>query len=142
MADHSSPFLKDFGKRLEDYVKDDKLELVKTNWFWTSPYEFQAMKRIAPKLYEDLSTVQLVIFKGDLNYRKLLADFNWPHDSKFTDVLREFRPNNICSLRTVKADLICEIKNGVSEELAKLDPLWMETGQYGLIHFAPRLPNQ
>lgn len=142
LSNHPNTYLSDLGKRIAEYIEDEKFELVKTSWFWSSPYEFQAMQRIAPKLYEDLSTVQLLIFKGDLNYRKLLADFNWLHDSKFSDVLREFRPNHICSLRTVKADLICEIKQGVSEELAKLEPLWMETGEYGLIHYAPRLPNQ
>lgn len=41
----------------------------------------------------------------------------------------------MCTLRTVKADLICELKDGVAEELQKLDPMWMETGQYGVIQF-------
>lgn len=49
-----------------------------------------------------------------------------------------FKPTNICSLRTVKADLICELKNGVAEELAKTDAMWMETGQYAVIHFGPK----
>lgn len=51
----------------------------------------------------------------------------------------EFRPTNLCSLRTVKADLICELKPGVAEKIAKQDALWMQTGQYGVIHFAKEL---
>lgn len=51
----------------------------------------------------------------------------------------EFRPTNLCSLRTVKADLICELKPGVAEQIAKQDALWMQTGQYGVIHFAKAL---
>lgn len=47
-----------------------------------------------------------------------------------------FRPTNVCSLRTVKGDVICELKPGVDEELSKEDSMWMETGQYGVIHFA------
>lgn len=70
-------------------------------------------------LYSDLSTAHLLIFKafkGDLNYRKLLADFNWNFwnflfESRFVNALGVFRPTNLCTLRTIKADsadLICE----------------------------------
>lgn len=128
-----------FGKRLQQYVDDGRIELRPTEYFWTSPYEFQATQRVAPKLYSDLSTAHLVIFKGDLNYRKLLADMNWSFGSKFVDVLGVFRPTNLCSLRTVKADIICELPDGKDEELSKIDEMWMETGQYGEIHFADKL---
>lgn len=128
-----------FGQRLQQYVDSGRLELRPTEFFWTSPYEFQAMQKIAPKLYADLATSHLLIFKGDLNYRKLLADMNWPYSSKFTDVLGVFRPTNLCTLRTVKADLICEIPDGIEEELSKIDPMWMETGQYGVMHFASKI---
>lgn len=47
-----------------------------------------------------------------------------------------FIPTNICALRTIKADLVCELKDGIAEELSSKDPMWMETGQYGLIQFA------
>lgn len=128
-----------FGEQLQQYVKSGQIELMPTEYFWTSPYEFQAMPTIAPKLYENLATSHLVIFKGDLNYRKLLADINWPFNSRFLDVLGAFRPTNLCTLRTVKADLICELPDGKYDELAKIDKMWMETGQYGVIHFAPKL---
>lgn len=64
---------------------------------------------------------------------------NWPFNSSFTDVLMGFRPTNLCTLRTIKADLICELPDGKDTELAKIDKMWMETGQYGVIHFAPKL---
>lgn len=128
-----------FGLRLAEYVKNGQLELCETEYHWTSPYEYQAMATVAPNLYEQLATAHLVIFKGDLNYRKLMGDMNTPFDSKFTQVLGEFRPTNICALRTVKADCICELDLSKADELAKADKMWMETGQYGLIQFAPKL---
>lgn len=132
------PDVEAFGKRLKGYLDAGRLELHPTIFFWSSPYEFQAMKVIAPKLYAELSTSHLLIFKGDLNYRKLLADMNWPFNSRFADVIGVFRPTNLCSLRTVKADLICELPYGKEKELNKIDSLWMTTGQFGVIHFAPK----
>lgn len=128
-----------FGKRLKQYIIDDRFELQPTEFFWTSPYEFQAMPKIAPNLYANLSNAHLVIFKGDLNYRKLLADLNWPFDTNFIDVLGDFRPTNLCTLRTVKADIICELSSKKANELFNLDHMWMETGKYGVLHFAPKV---
>lgn len=128
-----------FGLRLTEYVKDGRLELCDTEYYWTSPFEYQATLTVAPKVYEKLASAQLIIFKGDLNYRKLMGDINWPFDSEFTQVLGEFRPTNLCALRTVKADCICELENGKADELCKVDKLWMETGQFGVIQFAAKL---
>lgn len=139
MLAHTDEDVSAFGLRLSEYVEKGTLELCDTEWFWTSPYEYQATEKVAPNLYEKLASSHLVIFKGDLNYRKLIGDINWPSTTKFTTVLGEFRPTNICALRTVKADCICELAEGKAEELATIDKLWMETGQYGLIQFAASL---
>lgn len=139
LANSDKEAIKSFGQRLQQYVDTQRIELRPTEYFWTSPYEFQAMETIAPKLYADLTTSHLLIFKGDLNYRKLLADINWPFGSRFVDVLGVFRPTNLCTLRTVKADLICELPDGKYDELSAIDKMWMETGQYGVMHFAPKL---
>lgn len=38
--------------------------------FWTTQYAYQDMPSAAPDLVADLAQSGLVIFKGDLNYRK------------------------------------------------------------------------
>jgi uncharacterized protein with ATP-grasp and redox domains len=48
--------------------------LIRTNYFWTEGGSFWRLPATAPELYEDLKESELVIFKGDLNYRKLVAD--------------------------------------------------------------------
>lgn len=93
------------------------------------------MKDRDSPLYNTLKQSQLVIFKGDLNYRKLMGDINWDHSEKFEVAIRSFKPTNIVALRTVKCDLICGLPSGKSKELTEKDPMWMRTGEYGIIQF-------
>jgi uncharacterized protein with ATP-grasp and redox domains len=45
--------------------------------FWTHPGSYWRLPHVANDVYEDLKTSELVIFKGDLNYRKLTGDVSW-----------------------------------------------------------------
>ena len=59
-------------------MSDSRLVLEKAHSFWTSPYDFNDMKQIAPDLYETLERESsFLLSKGDLNYRKLIGDLNW-----------------------------------------------------------------
>lgn len=109
------------------------------NDFWTSPYDFVAMEKQNVELFRVLQQSKCLIFKGDLNYRKLMGDINWEPTTEFSKALRTFRPTNVCALRTIKADTVSGLQKGKAEELTTKDPKWMETGEYGLIQFAPML---
>lgn len=47
---------------------------IRPNDFWTEGGSFWRLPGTAKELYEDLKESELVVFKGDLNYRKLVAD--------------------------------------------------------------------
>jgi damage-control phosphatase, subfamily III len=52
--------------------------ILRPHKFWTEGGSFWRLPATAPDLYADLKESELVVFKGDLNYRKLLADVRFP----------------------------------------------------------------
>lgn len=94
------------------------------------------MKEKDIKTYNQLSNAKLVIFKGDLNYRKLLADINFEYSTSFITALGDFQPTNILSLRTLKSDVCVGLPHGMAEKLFEKNKNWLLTGEYGLIQAA------
>lgn len=104
--------------------------------FWTYPHAYFEMKEADPELYSTLSKHTHLIFKGDLNYRKLIGDFSWPPETPFKDALRGFVPAPLITLRTLKADCIAGLKEGVADEVEGKSPDWLVTGEYGVMQHA------
>lgn len=97
--------------------------------FWTSPLPLWEMP---DDLLEELRTTDLLISKGDANYRRLLDDRHWPIDLPFQQVVGGY-PFGVLALRTLKS----EIAVGISpENVPADDPDWMINGRWGLIQFS------
>lgn len=107
--------------------------VLKSHPFWTLPHEFSQIGTLAPDLRADLGTADLVFLKGDLNYRKLLADRSWDPTTPFDEVTRAFCDTTFCSLRTLKANLVCGLDPGVAERVSAVQEDWMVAGIYGVI---------
>lgn len=129
------PNLQLLSKTFKEFL-DRKIWVVKNEPYWTGPYDIRQMKEKEIKTYIQLSTAKLVIFKGDLNYRKLLADINFEYSTSFITALGDFQPTNILSLRTLKSDVCVGLPRGLAEKLFEKDKNWLLTGEYGIIQAA------
>ncbi|OJT12344.1 Protein-glutamate O-methyltransferase [Trametes pubescens] len=107
--------------------------------FWTTPYPYWNMKELAPELHKSLSDSSLVIFKGDLNFRKLTGDVQWPTSTPFETAIGPLAGSfPILSLRTNKADVIVAIDDEVAEKLESSGEKWRYNGKYAVVLFQPR----
>ncbi|KAH0579807.1 hypothetical protein H2248_002640 [Termitomyces sp. 'cryptogamus'] len=133
VGDTSTPPLEHITRmvtRWEQYVEQE---------FWTSPWPYWSMEFHAPELFESLKKSDLVIFKGDLNYRKLVGDVRWPTWTPFEAAIGPLAGSfPLLSLRTNKADVVVGVDKEVAEKLDSSSEEWRVNGRYALISFLPR----
>ncbi|XP_045462521.1 damage-control phosphatase ARMT1-like isoform X2 [Harmonia axyridis] len=131
---HIDPHLRCLGQRWDDYVANKTWEF-HDNPFWHYPLDYTHMQAYAPELHNQLASANLIIFKGDLNYRKLFGDINWDPNTPVDQGLRGFLPAKLCVLRTVKFGVVCGIPDEVADKCMKADVNWKESGNYGVIQY-------
>ena len=69
--------------------------------FWCAPLE---LRDAPPALAGQLAAADLVVLKGDLNYRRLVGDADWPASTPFADAVQ--LPGRVAVLRTLKSDVL------------------------------------
>ncbi|KIY74156.1 DUF89 domain-containing protein [Cylindrobasidium torrendii FP15055 ss-10] len=109
--------------------------------FWTTQYPYWDTKIHAPALWNSLhEKSDLVVFKGDLNYRKLTGDIAWPADTPFEEAIGPLAGAfPILSLRTNKADVVVGVPSDVAAKLDASGEKWRVNGKYALISFWPKV---
>ncbi|WP_413175334.1 damage-control phosphatase ARMT1 family protein [Anabaena azotica] len=124
----SHPPVQSLGKRLTENLVSGRLVLAE-DYFWTSPLAFW---EIPISLKDELGKSNLMIVKGDANYRRLLGDRSWDFTTKFADIV-SYLPAPMVALRTLKSEVATGLKAEVILELANTDPSWLTNGQWGVI---------
>uniref|UniRef100_A0A3Q0KFN3 Sugar phosphate phosphatase n=1 Tax=Schistosoma mansoni TaxID=6183 RepID=A0A3Q0KFN3_SCHMA len=135
----------------------------KTSYFWTTSCTYDEIEAVDASLYQNLSRdCDLIIFKGDLNYRKLVGDRQWKPDN-LDDKINAFHrvqigrsPSCTCSkklrdpklgdpitdcscgpmvvaLRVAKSDVGVGVDHDRFIELQNETKEWWTTGKYGFI---------
>ncbi|MEM2939215.1 MAG: damage-control phosphatase ARMT1 family protein, partial [Candidatus Bathyarchaeia archaeon] len=123
-----SQSLSHLGRRICEGLINGTIKL-SDDWFWASPYHFSQMPK---NLQDELSHMDIVILKGDVNYRRLLEDRHWPYTTPITKIIYYF-PTSLLILRTLKGEIIVGLKEGQAEEIQIRDPEWLINGRRGII---------
>lgn len=119
---------------------------LRPNAFWTEGGSYWRLPKTAPRLHEDLKESELVIFKGDLNYRKLTGDAMWDPTTPFTEAIGTMGPGSgvrVLALRTCKADVVVGLPKGKDEELRAVEGgggdsgarKWAWSGKWAVVSF-------
>ncbi|KAI9678888.1 MAG: hypothetical protein M1829_001872 [Trizodia sp. TS-e1964] len=132
--------------KLIEFQQEGKL-IIRPNRFWTLDCGYWKLPVLDKDLFEDLKKSELVIFKGDLNYRKLTADIMWqPHIQFQTAIgpLGFLSGIRVLALRTCKSDVIAGLEAGQDEKLRESDGggglsgarEWTWSGKYAVAQFS------
>ena len=105
-----------------------------THHFWVSPLPFW---QAPADLLDELAAADLVIVKGDYNYRRLLGDLHWDPTTPFQEVVRPLQP--VLALRVAKSLTGAGIPASVVRATEMTDPDWMSDGQWGMIQLCPEI---
>ena len=125
-----SEVLRDIGKQLRMYFDSGDIVAV-SNPFWTLPI---AYTDLSTELLDHFKNSDLVILKGDLNYRRLVEDRLWDISTDIKDVAQYF-PSDILILRALKSELMLGLPITIVENLYRTDKNWLIDGNYGMIQF-------
>lgn len=122
--------LESLGNRLDQRLQSGRLQLT-TDPFWVSSLTFHPLP--AP-IYSELSQADLIILKGDVNYRRLLDDRHWAPTTQVETITMQF-PKPFLIIRTLKGEIIAGLAQGQAEEIAAQDRAWLINGKRGLLQF-------
>ncbi|POX51817.1 hypothetical protein C3489_19090 [Streptomyces sp. Ru71] len=117
------------GRRLWDAMTGGSL-VVRAHPFSAGPLPYEEMP---DDLRAEFAAATLTVFKGDLNYRRLVGDRLWPATTPFADVTAHF-PGPLAALRTLKSDVITGLDAATEKALdAAEGRSWRTSGTHALI---------
>ncbi|MFC3574664.1 damage-control phosphatase ARMT1 family protein [Streptomyces yaanensis] len=119
----------DAGERLWAALADGRLE-VRAHPFSCAPLPYADMP---DDLRAEFAAADLTIFKGDLNYRRLVGDRLYSPTTRFADTTDWF-PGPVAVLRTLKSDVIVGIDAATEAALVAAEgQRWRTSGTHALI---------
>ena len=107
---------------------------ISDHWFWNGPRFF---RDLPADLRAELGAADLVLIKGDANYRRLAGDRHWPPSTALENLTGYF-PAPFAVLRTMKSEIVVDLRAPQVERLEREDPEWRTNGRRGLVRLVAR----
>ncbi|GHJ37441.1 damage-control phosphatase ARMT1 family protein [Streptomyces sp. TS71-3] len=115
--------------RLEEALRDGRLD-VSAHSFSCTPLTYRQMP---DDLRGAFAGASVTLFKGDLNYRRLVGDRLWPPTTSFAERTAHF-PSPVAALRILKSDVIVGLDPDTAAALtAAHGERWRTSGEHALI---------
>lgn len=122
------PAAKHLGKNITQLLQQNRLTL-RASPALGLPVCFCEDKALTRETFEN---TELVIFKGDLNYRYFAGDRRWPHITEKRHFSEQFSHPAIC-LRTLKSEVLVGLPPEIAAGTLHLHPDWLTSSRYGII---------
>eukprot|EP00474_Spongospora_subterranea_P011120 CRZ11578.1 hypothetical protein [Spongospora subterranea] len=137
LSQHNVNCFETIVSRWRSYISDGSW-VVTSHPFWCSFWAYRHLPDLAPGLYSELSSSQLLIFKGDLNYRKLVYDCKFPATTPFQLAIGEKLAQGppLVALRTNKSDPCVGLKSGLESRLSDMFVDWRWSGKFAVLQYS------
>ncbi|MFO0291162.1 MAG: damage-control phosphatase ARMT1 family protein [bacterium] len=116
------------GQRLSKYIDGGRLDIQAAN-DWGEPRHFS---QLGTDVVTGLTKADVVIAKGDLNYRRFIEDRLWPEETSINQAAHNV-PFSAFALRVLKSEAVAGIPLTVHQHLNLSDPDWRCDGRYAII---------
>lgn len=116
------------ARRLHAAMAEGRVSLY-THEFHCAPWSYH---RMPADLAAQFGQASVTIVKGDLNYRRLVGDRDWPATTPFAEVAGYF-PGPVAALRTLKSDVITGLDPAAVADLDATGQPWRTDGSHALI---------
>lgn len=130
LSDDADPKVRSWSHRLKDLAARNRLRKL-AHPFWCYP---MFMTQMPEGLVDVLNEADLIIMKGDANYRRYLEDRHWSVDYDSKSLRIPSLPPSL-ALRILKSELIVGYDEQKVFELNRTHPDWMTNGNYGIAQF-------
>ena len=117
-------------ERIRSHARTGRLTF-KTHEFYCRP---EGYWMVPSDLRAEFARADLVIAKGDLNYRRLVGDVECDPTIPFENACRYF-PSGVAALRTLKSEVVIGISPEVVSRLEATGENWRTSGKAGVIQF-------
>ncbi len=122
--------------RLHTALATGRLRL-RDGWIWTSPLR---ARELPAHTRAEIARADLLISKGDANYRRLLGDRQWDVTTPFAEAIAPL-PVSVLALRTHKSEVAAGLPSARIDRISDKDPDWAVNGEWAVIQFAPADPS-
>lgn len=117
---------------IREHIRHGRLQIVPDR-FWNTDGR---MGELPARLYSAFREADLVIAKGDANYRRATNDALWPAEASWADAVAAV-PAPFLALRTVKSDTLVGVDPDTVRHLDQNEGAWRTKGTYGVAQYAP-----
>ncbi|MFF7352669.1 damage-control phosphatase ARMT1 family protein [Streptomyces filipinensis] len=124
----------EYARVLWSAMADGRLT-VRAHPFSCAPLPYAEMP---DDLRAEFAAATLTVFKGDLNYRRLVGDRLWPPTTPFRETTAYF-PGPVAALRTLKSEVITGLSAATESALVAAEARrWRTSGTHALIQVDAR----
>lgn len=133
LCESTSVTIQDAGRRIQSLVKEGRLIVLEE----PSLCDFHMFEEMPWDFGRNLAAFDLVIIKGDANYRRVIGDRHWKYTQPI-DPIVEYFPSDLLLMRTLKSEIMVGLTSLQVEELNRKYENWLVDGFCGVVQLVKK----